>query len=325
MESFQQINKAYNTVFKPGELSVGVFFAIESYKGSIPAMQYQAELAQRAEAHGFSALWFRDVPMHVPSFGDTGQVYDTWVYLGYIAAQTKKIALVTGSIILPLRHPIHTAKAAASIDTLTKGRFIMGVASGDRPLEYPAFNKDISEKAALFRESFAYVRNLNKQFPVIHSSLGNIGGDMNLLPKSFGTKIPMLVTGHSGQNLEWIASNADGWIYYPRNILTQATITSQWRQTLQEKGLTDKPFAQSLYIDLAEDPDTPPTPIHLGYRLGRNSLLEILSDLRAIGVNHVVFNLKYGSRSAGEVLGELGEYVLPAFKSRSPVTPVIEK
>src|SRR5215213_4064377 len=156
MKSFEKINNAYNSVFSPGKMSLGVFFAIESYEGSIPEMENQVELAQKAEALGFSALWFRDVPMYDPSFGDTGQIYDPWVYLGYIAGETKRISLITGSIVLPLRHPIHVAKAAASIDQLTNGRLILGVASGDRSSEYPAFKKDILSKAELFRNSFSY-------------------------------------------------------------------------------------------------------------------------------------------------------------------------
>lgn len=321
MESFEKINGAYNSVFQPGRMSLGVFFAIESYNGSIPRMKNQVELAQKAEALGFSALWFRDVPMHDPAFGDTGQIYDPMVYLGYIAGQTKKIALVTGSIILPLRHPVHVAKAAASIDVLTNGRLILGVASGDRLAEYPAFNKDISDKAELFRASFHYIRELKKDFPRINSPLGKTGGDLDLLPKPYGTRIPMLVTGQSGQNLEWIAANSDGWIYYPRNVRTQEIITNQWRKALQTVGSRDKPFAQSFYIDLLEDPGAPPVPIHLGYQLGRNALTDILYELQRIGVNHVVFNLKYGSRPAREILEEIGEFILPYFSSESVNMP----
>jgi luciferase-type oxidoreductase len=84
------------------------------------------------------------------------EVYDPWVYLGWIAAQTRTIALATGSIILPLRHPLHTAKASASIDQLSGGRFVLGVASGDRPVEFPAFGVDIDKRAALFRENLGW-------------------------------------------------------------------------------------------------------------------------------------------------------------------------
>jgi alkanesulfonate monooxygenase SsuD/methylene tetrahydromethanopterin reductase-like flavin-dependent oxidoreductase (luciferase family) len=47
-----------------------------------------------------------------------------------------------------LRHPLHTAKAAARVDQLTGGRLVLGVASGDRPAEFPAFgalNVDLTE------------------------------------------------------------------------------------------------------------------------------------------------------------------------------------
>ena len=71
-------------------------------------------LAKLAESLGFSAVWLRDVPFNVPSFGDAGQVFDPFVYLGALAASTRRIALGVASIVLPLRHPAHVAKAAAS-------------------------------------------------------------------------------------------------------------------------------------------------------------------------------------------------------------------
>ncbi|MUG95169.1 LLM class flavin-dependent oxidoreductase [Scytonema sp. UIC 10036] len=112
---------------KKNQLTIGVFFPIEAYKGSIPTMHNQVILAQRAEELGFATLWVRDVPLHDPSFGDVGQIFDSWVYLGYIAAHTHTITLATGSIIFPQRHPLHLAKAAASVDRLSGGRLVMGI------------------------------------------------------------------------------------------------------------------------------------------------------------------------------------------------------
>ncbi|KAJ0346071.1 hypothetical protein COL154_013905, partial [Colletotrichum chrysophilum] len=91
-------------------------FPIEAFERDQPTMHNQVALAQFAEKAGFASLGFRDVPLRDPNFGDVGQVFDPWAYLGYMAAQTTEIALLTASIILPLRHPIHIAKAAASID-----------------------------------------------------------------------------------------------------------------------------------------------------------------------------------------------------------------
>ena len=109
----------FSGMFQPGKLTLGVFFPIEAFEGPHPTMANQVALARRASELGFAALWFRDVPLLDPRFGDAGQIYDPWTYLGFIAARTRDIALATGSIVLPLRHPLHVAKAAASRAALT--------------------------------------------------------------------------------------------------------------------------------------------------------------------------------------------------------------
>ena len=68
------------------------------------------------------------------------------VYLGLLAGLTERIALGVASIVLPLRHPAHVAKAAASVDVLSGGRLLLGVASGDRPEEYPALNLPFADR-----------------------------------------------------------------------------------------------------------------------------------------------------------------------------------
>ncbi|MEL6945851.1 MAG: LLM class flavin-dependent oxidoreductase, partial [Bacteroidota bacterium] len=143
MKKFETINKGYNSVFKSNRLSLGLVIPIENYSQStIPTMRQHLERVQLAEKLGFKSVWVRDVPLHVPSFGDAGQTFDPFTYLGFLAGQTKEIALGTASIALPLHHPVHVAKSAATIDQLSNGRFVMGVASGDRPIEYPAMNID---------------------------------------------------------------------------------------------------------------------------------------------------------------------------------------
>jgi luciferase-type oxidoreductase len=310
-------------MFRPGHLTVGVFFPIEAFERDEPTMRDQERLAARAQALGFAALWCRDVPLRDPSFGDVGQVFDPWVYLGWIAAQTHTISLATGSIVLTLRHPLHVAKAAASVDQLSAGRLVLGVASGDRPVEFPAFGVDIERRAALFRERFEIIRRvLETEFPVLKSLSGMLAGNADLVPKPIG-RLPMLVTGNSGQPLPWIAEHADGWITYPRGIERQAEAVTRWSAHVQAAAPGRfKPFAQSLYIDLHDDPHMPPTPIHLGFKGGRHFLLRFLDALRTIGVNHVILNLKYGARPAGEVLEEIGTEVLPPLAASQGDKPI---
>jgi luciferase-type oxidoreductase len=302
----------FHRMFAPGRLTLGLFFPIEAFRGDQPAMRDQEQLATRAQALDFAALWFRDVPLRDPAFGDVGQVFDPFVYLGHIAAVTHTIALGTAAIVLPLRHPLHTAKAAASVDQLGQGRLVLGVASGDRPSEFPAFGVSIDERGALFRDNLMVLqRALGESFPLLDSRYGRLHG-VDLVPKATTREIPVLVTGRSGQDLDWIARHAHGWLSYPRAPSLQARVVNEWREAQHRvRGRIDLPFAQSLYIDLDARADLPEQPIHLGYRLGRRALVALLARLHAAGVQHVILNLKYGSRAAPKVMRELAD-ALPA-------------
>jgi len=131
----------------------------------------------------------------------------------------------------------------------------------------------------------------------------------------------MLITGNSLQGLEWVAHHADGWITYPRTLAQQSELAARWRAAVAAAvpGVF-KPFAQSLSVDLTEDPDQPPQPIHLGFRSGRNILFRFLEGLRAAGVHHVAFNFKYATRNVAELLEEIGREILPRLEASQPAT-----
>lgn len=311
----------FRRMFAPGRLTLGLMHPLEAYSGSVATMAGQIPLAQRAEALGFAALWLRDVPLHDPYFGDAGQIYDTWVYLGWLAAQTRTVTLATGAVVLPLRHPLHVAKAAASVDQLSGGRLVLGVASGDRPLEYPAFDADFDSRGDRFRQSLEYLHAaLENSFPTISSPLGQMAGDVDLLPKPFAGRIPILVTGASRQSAEWIASHADGWLQYfrpPEQIARLLALSRGLAQTHRPGVFL--PYTQGFGLDLSPDPEAMPQPIHNGLSVGRDWLRDYLMHLQALGVNHVLFGLKYGRRPAAEVIEELGEHLLPHFPAHAGV------
>ena len=215
-ESFPSINRGYNSVFTPRQLSVGLVAPLEPYdRHQIPTLESHVERIQLAEKLGFSAIWLRDIPFNVDSFGDTGQVHDPFVYLGLLAARTSTIALGVASIILPLRHPAHVAKAAASADALSGGRLILGVASGDRPDEYPAMNVPFDDRSARFREAFEYIEYMAQTRPSFENSYGAPSDSMDMVPKPPGGRLPLIITGASQQSPEWLAQHGDGWMTYP--------------------------------------------------------------------------------------------------------------
>lgn len=313
-DAFHKINNGYDATFRANKLTLGLVVPLENYASTaVPSMTQQLERIQLAERLGFSAVWLRDVPYNVPSFGDAGHVYDPFVYLGFLAAQTSKIALGVASIVLPLRHPAHVAKAAASVDVLSNGRLILGIASGDRPEEYPALNIPFEERGSLFRESYEYIRNSWQDYAQFDNYFGSPGHGIDLIPKPCRGRLPMLITGSSQQEPGWLARHGDGWMLYPREVSLQQQIIGAWRQRTQQAGCGAKPAMQPLYIDLIDAPDAKPEPIHLGFRLGINHLKQYLASLEEIGVNHVALNLRFNEAPIDDTLQLLSDELLPRF------------
>ena len=312
LAAFPDLNRAYASTFKPNRLSLGLVVPIEAYPvGEAPRLDRHIERVRLAETLGFSAVWLRDVPFNVPSFGDVGQVFDPFVYLGALAATTSTIGLGVASVILPLRHPAHVAKAAASADVLSGGRVLLGIASGDRPEEYPALNMNYPDRGARFRESVAYIRALAEDFPVVSNNHGALAGTIDLLPKPVGGRLPLLITGGSQQSPEWVAQNGDGWMTYPRDATSQRGAVADYRRRITDAGGANKPVMQSLYIDLLDDPDAAPRPIHLGFQSGLTFLRRYLRELQAIGVNHVALNLRFNQAATETTLKRLANALLP--------------
>lgn len=70
---------------------------------------------------------------------------------------------------------------------------------------------------------------------------------------------------------------------------------------------------QPLYIDLVDDPRAHPQPIHLGFRSGVDGLRAHLTELEAVGVNHVALNLRFNESSVEATLERLAAEILPDF------------
>lgn len=299
-------NEGYHRMFSD-DFSIGLFFPITTRSGAIPPMENQVSRAQYASERGFDALWFRDVPLFSPEFGDAGQIYDPWVFLSHIAAQTEEIALATGSIVLPLRHPLHVAKAAASVDQLSGGRLVLGVASGDRAAEYPAFGIDGETRGELFRESVRVLRAVwSEDYPEMETMFGRLDGSLDLIPKPTTESLPLLVTGYAQQSSDWIAEHGDGWVYYQEELEDLEEMVTEWRSATTQ----NKPLVQVMHVDLDEDPNADPTPIHQGFSAGSEWFLERMRAVRDLGVDHVMINIRSSERDPKTVIGEFGDEVI---------------
>lgn len=310
MSTFQS-HHGFTRTFQEHRLTLGLIFPLESYTGSFPTMDLETQitLAKMAETLGFASLFVRDAPLFDPNFDDVGALYDPWVFLSYVSAHTDRIALGTASIVTTIRHPLHVAKAAASLNDISKQRLLLGVATGDRPIEFPAFKVERNEREQLFRESINVMKTVWKEsFPNIQTErVELLQGDV--VPKPASSSIPVFGTGYSGQTLEWLADHTDGWLFYSQGVNAQRELVKKWR----EAAGRFKPFAQALAIDLSENPNEAPKPIQGGFRSGSAFLNDYLRAYEEAGVNHVMLSLKPGTRPANEVIQELGEYVIPHF------------
>ncbi len=311
-------HRGYARLFQPGHLTFGFIAPLESYPTSVgPTLTGHAEMAKMADDAGFAAIWLRDVPFHDPNFGDVGQVLDPLIYAGYLAAITRRIAIGTAGIVLPLRDPLIVAKQAATIDQLLGGRFLLGLATGDRPVEYPAFGIDYDTRAERFRDAFALIRATTEQEWPVHASrfYGTLNGGLDLIPKPAAPRLPGIIIGHAGQTLDWTAQNTDGIISYIADPARIPTIIAQWRMACGPEVF--KPYGYGTLFDLDRDPDMPIQPGRV-LRGGRNALRDLWLRQQDQGVSHVGLHFKPQRRPALEVIEELGEYLLPQFPSLEP-------
>lgn len=307
---------SFSQVFREGALTLGLIAPLESYPNSPgPTMVDHAEMARLVDDAGFPVIWLRDVPFFDPTFGDVAQIFDPLVYAAYLASITQKVAIGTAGLLLPLRDPLIVAKQVASVDQLLEGRFLMGLASGDRPAEYPAFGIEYGERAERFRDAFALIQvTLEASWPRHESGyFGQLSGNLDLVPKPSASQVPAIVIGGAGQSMEWTSKHADGLISYIADPAKLPAITQEWRRLC---GDHYKPYGYGTFFDLTRDPNVP---AHSGrvLRGGRNALIDLWKRQRYQGVSHVALNFKPQQRPAREVIEELAEYVLPHFPAAS--------
>jgi alkanesulfonate monooxygenase SsuD/methylene tetrahydromethanopterin reductase-like flavin-dependent oxidoreductase (luciferase family) len=90
------------------------------------SLQRSRELVRVADEGGLALVGIQDHPYQ-------RHFFDTWSLIPTLLAETKRISLFTDVANLPLRPPAVMAKAAASLDVLSGGRFELGLGAGGIP------------------------------------------------------------------------------------------------------------------------------------------------------------------------------------------------
>jgi len=142
--------------------------------GFNPTAEDYVRVAQRAEELGYHSLWLADhliIPEKIAApypWTEDGSVGfprrtpfpDPFILLSYIAAKTQKILLGTSVLIVPYRNPLHVAKAVATVDMVSGGRFLFGVGVGWLKEEFDALGENFSERGKRTREYIQIMKAL---------------------------------------------------------------------------------------------------------------------------------------------------------------------
>ena len=307
-------HEGFKRTFKNHKLTLGLSIPFDSKNKEHIDFNEQVKFAQQAERLGFTSLFVRDNPLYSPHLGPVTENYDPFVFLTYLSAFTSKIALGTSSIVATLRHPIHLAKSAASLDLISNQRLLLGMATGDRAFEFPAFKVDESALTERYQTTVQSLRALwQSHSPQISNSIFELYEDSGLqvLPKH--RTIPMFGTGYSRQSISWLQQHMDGWLFYAQPFQDQKKLVEAWHSGTDRF----KPFMNILMIDLSQNPNETVKPIKGGFRTGRKNLLQILKAYESINTNHIILRFTNDDRDIEELIEEVGTYIVPHFPAHT--------
>ena len=307
-------HEGFKRTFKNHKLTLGLSLPFDSKNKEHIDFNEQVKFAQQAERLGFTSLFVRDNPLYSPHLGPVTENYDPFVFLTYLSAFTSKIALGTSSIVATLRHPIHLAKSAASLDLISNQRLLLGMATGDRAFEFPAFKVDESALTERYQTTIQSLRALwQSHSPNISNSIFELYEDSGLqvLPKH--RTIPMFGTGYSRQSISWLQQHMDGWLFYAQPFQDQKKLVEAWHSGTDRF----KPFMNILMIDLSQNPNETVKPIKGGFRTGRKNLLQILKAYESINTNHIILRFTNNDRDIEALIEEVGTYITPHFPAHT--------
>ena len=150
------------------------------------------EWARRAEAAGFSSVGTIDRIVYPD--------YESLIALAAAAAVTERIRLVTDILIAPLRTSTALlAKQAATIDNLSEGRLVLGLAVGGREDDYEVSGADFGSRGKTFDRQLEELGALWR-------------GERGVGPRpARGDRPTVLIGGSSEVAFRRAARHADGW------------------------------------------------------------------------------------------------------------------
>ena len=188
-------------------------------------------VAITAERLGYDVLWTAEhivFPQTIASpypyggrfpYPVTDPTLDVVATLSYVAALTSRIKLGSSVLVLPYRNPIVLAKELASLDVLSDGRLLLGVAGGWLAEEFDMLGVPFHERGRRMDEYLALLRALWSDERVTFRGRWFDLQDAAFFPKPIQQPCPIWIGGGSPAALRRVARRGDGWIAAPRPTL----------------------------------------------------------------------------------------------------------
>jgi probable F420-dependent oxidoreductase len=182
--------------------------------------------ARLAEELGFESVWMGEhlgFPVEFKSpypYDESGKppvrndamIHDPLIVFAYLAALTSKIKFATGVYILPLRNPFSVAKAVASLDQLSNGRFLFGVGIGWLKEEFEWVGMDWDKRARRNNEMLQLMEALfTQEVPAFKGDTVSTQ-DFYFNPKTVQQPHPpYIVGGNTDAAIRRACRLGDGW------------------------------------------------------------------------------------------------------------------
>ena len=192
--------------------------------GSVNA-KFWGAVAEEADRLGFESLW---VPEHVvvpmdasgsphhgsdhPPIPSNIPIYDTLGVLCYLAARTSRIRLGTHVFNIGLRHPFLTARAATTVDVLSRGRLDLGIGSSWLRSEWDALGLDFDTRGARVDEAIDVCRRLWTEPVIEHHGQFFDFGPTAFEPKPVQQPLALHIGGDGAAALRRAATIGTGWV-----------------------------------------------------------------------------------------------------------------
>ena len=139
-------------------LEVGIVLPNYGHLASVDGI---ARVADAAEELGFDSVWVTDHLLVDEEVADPyGTVLEPMSCLAGLASRLERVRLGTSIVLLPLRHPVHLAKEAATVQQLSDGRLRLGIGVGWHEPEFHFLGYDFSDRGRRADESLRLMRAL---------------------------------------------------------------------------------------------------------------------------------------------------------------------